>query len=88
MNNYILWLVILVAAITAVVAGAEETGRRYGSDNSFQGTYREDSSGNFRLYDEYGAFEGTVRPDDDGGYRRYDNDNTFEGTIDGDDAEE
>ena len=65
---------------------AAESGRRYGDDNSFQGTYREGRSGIIRLYDENGTFEGTVVPDKDGdGYRRYDWNNRFLGSIDEDD---
>ena len=68
---------------------AAESGRRYGDDNSFQGTYRKDRSGIIRLYDENGTFEGTVVPDKDGdGYRSYDWNNQFLGSIDEGDQDE
>ena len=85
----VLALLLGVSPLFAPALGAAESGRRYGDDNSFQGTYRQDRSGTIRLYDENGTFEGTVVPDRDGeGYRRYDWNNRFLGTIDEDDQDE
>jgi hypothetical protein len=72
-------LLLLLSSTFPLVANAEEfRGRRYGPDGRFEGTIREDSRGNYRLYDERGRFEGTIRPDG----RRYDARGRFEGTLD------
>ena len=82
----VITLLLGTSPFFALALHAAESGRRYGDDNSFQGTYRKGRSGIIRLYDENGTFEGTVVPDKDGdGYRRYDWNNTFLGSIDEDD---
>lgn len=73
------FLGLLVAILTSTLALADG-GRRYNSDNEFDGTYSEDSNGRIRLYDERGAFEGTVVPDDSG-YRSYDWRNKYIGSA-------
>lgn len=82
------WLVGLLL-LGAATGYAGDSGRRYDAKGAYDGTYRQDDSGTYRLYDEYGAFEGTVRPDKDKPYgRRYSWDNAFEGTVEGDTEDE
>lgn len=80
-------LVMLILMLSSV-AWAADTGRRYDSNNQFQGTYRVNESGTIRLYDEKGLFEGTIVPRRDmGSFRRYNWNGTFLGSGRADESE-
>jgi len=88
-GSWVHGLLLIVALMPAGIAAADESGRRYDSENRFQGSYRVTETGTIRLYDENGRFEGTVVPKRDGdGYRRYDSENRYLGSLRRDDATE
>jgi len=72
---------VMLILLLSSVAWAADTGRRFDSNNQFQGSYRVTESGIIRLYDEKGLFEGTIVPGRDmGSFRRYNWNGTFLGS--------
>ena len=82
-------LIVLTGLSLTSVAMAGDSGRRYDSNNGFQGTYRVTESGTDRLYDANGNYEGKIIPNPDGDrFERYDSLGNYVGSIEEDESQE
>jgi len=76
-------LALLVLIISTPVFA--DSGRRFDARGNYDGSYREQRDGTFRLYDERGNYEGKIVPDDRGRYRIYNEDGDYEKTVEAED---